>query len=164
MFGRSCPQGKTAFEAFYKAKPSLEQAHVWGCLAYAHVPDALRHKLEPKAVRCVFIGVSEHSKAWRLYDRTKRRVIVSRSVVFDDNVFPMRTPAQPRTGDMDLLYHDDEITHFERRADASASPHVPDDPVDLTHDAPIDLGDAHDAADAGRGNDYGVEGLSLIHI
>ena len=63
VFGSSAPRGKTPFEAFYNIRPSVEQARVWGCLCYAHVPDALRHKLQPKAVRCVFLGVCDESEA-----------------------------------------------------------------------------------------------------
>ena len=142
VFGSSCPEGKTPFEGFFDKRPSLEQAHPWGCLAFAHVPDATRHKLQPKAIRCIFIGVSDTSKAWRLYDRTKRRVVIARSVVFDDNVFPMRatTTSAARPADLDLLYRDDEIFHFERSVlNTPFEPHVRDNPLSEMHDAPIDL-------------------------
>jgi len=40
---------------------------VFGCVAYAHIPDHLRKKLDIKGEKCNFIGYSEESKAYRLY-------------------------------------------------------------------------------------------------
>jgi transposase InsO family protein len=166
VFGSSCPEGKTPFEGFFSRRPSLEQAHPWGCLAFAHVPDATRHKLQPKAVPCIFIGVSDTSKAWRLYDRTKRKVVIARSVVFDDNVFPMRatTAAAARPADLDLLYREDEIFHFERSpCNTSFEPYVRDNQLSDVHDAPIDLTEVHDSDERDFGDDMGV-GESLQSI
>jgi hypothetical protein len=77
--------GITPFEAWTGAKPSLDHLRVFGCKAYVHVPDATRSKLEPKAIECVFIGYSSQSKGWLLYQTAKRRVIVSRDVIFDES-------------------------------------------------------------------------------
>jgi hypothetical protein len=57
---------------------------VFGCLSYAHVPDNKRTKLDNKSVKCVLLGISEESKAYRLYDPLFQKVIVSRDVVFNE--------------------------------------------------------------------------------
>jgi len=57
---------------------------VFGCLSYTHVPDNKRTKLDNKSVKCVLLGISEESKAYRLYDPLSQKVIVSRDVVFNE--------------------------------------------------------------------------------
>jgi len=50
-----------------------------------HIPDKWRTNLDDKSHKCVFLGVSEESKAYWLYDPTTKKMIVSRVVVFDEN-------------------------------------------------------------------------------
>jgi hypothetical protein len=58
---------------------------VFGCVAYAHVPDNLRKKLDNKTTVCVLLGLSDESKAYKLFDPIQKRIIVSRDVVFEEN-------------------------------------------------------------------------------
>jgi len=51
-------------------------------VAYAHIPDQLRKKLDNKGEKCIFIGYSEESKAYRLYNPSTKKLIVSRDVQF----------------------------------------------------------------------------------
>lgn len=51
---------------------------------YAHVPNEKRIKLDDQSVKCVFIGVSEESKAYRLYNPITEKIIISRDVLFDE--------------------------------------------------------------------------------
>ncbi|GJU26156.1 retrovirus-related pol polyprotein from transposon TNT 1-94 [Tanacetum coccineum] len=74
-----CPE-----EAWSGFKPSVAYFKVFGSIAYVHIPDCKRIKLDDKSKKCVFIGVSEESKAYRLYDLVSKRIIVSRDVVFDE--------------------------------------------------------------------------------
>ena len=55
---------------------------VFGCVAYAHIPDQLRRKLDSKGEKCIFIGYSEESKAYRLYIPSTKKFFVSRDVQF----------------------------------------------------------------------------------
>jgi transposase InsO family protein len=75
----------TPEEAWSGIKPSVHFFKVFGCLAYVHVPDALRKKLDPKGVKCVHLGISNESKAYKLYDPLHKKIIVSRDVVFDES-------------------------------------------------------------------------------
>jgi hypothetical protein len=58
---------------------------VFGCLAYVHVPDVHRKKLDGKSIKWVNLGVSEESKAYKVYDIVGEKVIISRDVVFDES-------------------------------------------------------------------------------
>ncbi len=45
-------------EKYSGKKLDLSHLKVFGCIAYVHVPNELRTKLDPKAKICVFIGYS----------------------------------------------------------------------------------------------------------
>ncbi len=56
----------------------------FGCIAYVHVPDELRTKLDLKAEKCVFIRYSLEHKGYKCYNPVTREMKVSRDVVFDE--------------------------------------------------------------------------------
>ena len=74
----------TPEEKYTGTKPDLSHMKVFGCIAYVHVPDEMRTKLDPKAEKCVFIGYSLEQKGYRCYNPSTRDVRVSRDVVFDE--------------------------------------------------------------------------------
>ena len=73
----------TPEENFSSRKPDLSHLKVFGCIAYVHVPDELRTKLDPKAEKCVFIGYSLEQKRYKCYNPVTHQVRVSNDVVFD---------------------------------------------------------------------------------
>lgn len=77
--------GKTPYEAWHGVKPTISHLRVFGCLSFALITSHKLKKLEEKSVKCVFIGYSSQSKAYRLYDPLTCRVIVSRDVVFHES-------------------------------------------------------------------------------
>ncbi len=50
--------GTTPEEKFTGKKPDVFHLIVFSCIAYVHVPDEKRSKLDPKADKCIFIGYS----------------------------------------------------------------------------------------------------------
>ncbi|CAL9019232.1 unnamed protein product [Prunus brigantina] len=80
-----CPtlvvQNRTPEEAWSGIKPTVEYFRVFGCLAHVHVPDQKRIKLDDKSIQCVLLGVSDDSKAYRLFDPVSKKIIV-RDVIF----------------------------------------------------------------------------------
>lgn len=44
-----------------------------------------RLKLDDKSYKCVFLGMSEESKAYRLFDPIAKKVVLSKDVVFEEN-------------------------------------------------------------------------------
>uniref|UniRef100_A0A803M0T0 Retroviral polymerase SH3-like domain-containing protein n=1 Tax=Chenopodium quinoa TaxID=63459 RepID=A0A803M0T0_CHEQI len=47
---------------------------VFGCIVYVHLQKRVRTKLEPRAVKCVFIGYGVNQKGYRCYDPIQDRV------------------------------------------------------------------------------------------
>ena len=76
----------TPEECWSGRKPNVEYFRIFGCIAYVYVPNRGRGKLDERSQKCVFVGVSEESKAYQLYDPNNKKVIVSRDVVFDEKV------------------------------------------------------------------------------
>lgn len=83
-----CPtksvRDKTPEEAWSERRPSIRHLKIFGCLAYAHVPDQLRKKLDDKGEKCIFIGYSDTSKAYKLYNPETKKIVISRDVIFDE--------------------------------------------------------------------------------
>ena len=75
---------KTPFEALTKGKPVVDHFKVLDCACYAHVIKDDREKFDAKAKRCIMLGYGTETKAYRLYDLEKKKVIFSRDVVFDE--------------------------------------------------------------------------------
>ena len=74
----------TLEEAWSGRKPAVDYFRIFGCIAYAHVLDKNRKKLDNKAEKCVFLGVSESSKAYKVFNPVTKKVVVSRDVSFDE--------------------------------------------------------------------------------
>ena len=78
--------GKTPYEVWTGRKPNLKHLRVFGCDAYAMTPKALRSKLNPNSVRCMFVGYSRNTKAYRLFNFETEQVDDCRDVVFNEAV------------------------------------------------------------------------------
>ncbi|KAA0048679.1 copia-type polyprotein [Cucumis melo var. makuwa] len=53
-------------------------------MAYAHIPDQKRSKLDDKSEKYVFVGYNASSKGYKLYNPVTKKTIISRDVVFDE--------------------------------------------------------------------------------
>lgn len=84
-----CPtrslKSKTPQEAWTTYKPSVGHLRVFGCIAYAKVPEANRTKLEDKGVKCILIGYRDWTMGYKLYNPVTQKVIYSRDVIFKEN-------------------------------------------------------------------------------
>jgi transposase InsO family protein len=55
---------KTPYEIVHRTKPQLQNLKVFGTLAYAHIPDEKRRKLNAKAFKCRFLGYENGVKGY----------------------------------------------------------------------------------------------------
>ena len=69
-------------ETWSGTKQFFTHMRVFGCVAYAHVPDQLRKKLDNKGEKCIFLGYNDESKAYKLYNPSTKKVIINRDVQF----------------------------------------------------------------------------------
>jgi len=73
---------KVPEEAWTGRKQGVTHIKVFGCVAYAHILDQLRKKLDIKGEKCIFIGYNEESEAYMLYILSTKKCFVRRDVQF----------------------------------------------------------------------------------
>ncbi|KAG8474901.1 hypothetical protein CXB51_031552 [Gossypium anomalum] len=61
--------------------PKSFWVEIFKCPAYAHVDNG---KLEPRSIKCVFLGYKAGVKGYKLWCPENRKVMISRDVVFDE--------------------------------------------------------------------------------
>ena len=101
--------------AIWTGKPSsVAHVRVFGCLAYVH-KEVHWQKLDPKARKGVFIGYDNSSRSYSVLMLDTNTIVQSRSVVFDESVFPMKggvISREPRSVEP-ALPADDQLMRME---------------------------------------------------
>ena len=59
---------------------------MFGCEAWAHIPNEKRKALQPKSEKCIFVGYSEDVKGYILIQPHPHDIIIRRDVKFDQNL------------------------------------------------------------------------------
>jgi len=85
---------KTAYELFKGRTPNISFFHQFGCTCYILNNKLYLKKFDAKAQRGIFIGYSERSKAYRVYNSERLCVEESMHVKFDDKEPGSETPEQ----------------------------------------------------------------------
>ena len=78
-------KNKVPQESWIGMNHSVSHLKVFGCVAYAHVPDELTKKLDKKGHKCIFVGYYEDTKSYNLYEPVSRKVIISCDVQLAEN-------------------------------------------------------------------------------
>lgn len=123
----------TPYERWTGRKPTIGHLRVFGCLAYAHVPERDRNKLSARARRCVFIGYADDSRQWRLYDPSSRTVFDSRDVRFIEHVRGYGSVGEGG----ELLSPSPSHSIDDSEADGPAGDSVAPSPAAVSHDGPV---------------------------
>ena len=67
----------SAHELYFGRKANLRHLRLFGSIAYVHVPDEKRRKLDPKSNKCILVGYSYEQKGYKLYNPRTKQVLVS---------------------------------------------------------------------------------------
>ena len=80
----SAANGGNAPMEVWSGKPVTDynSLHVFGCHAYYHVKES---KLDPRAEKALFMGVSMGVKGYRLWNPNFKKILFSRDVTFDES-------------------------------------------------------------------------------
>jgi len=95
---------KTAYELFKGRRPNISYFHQFGCTCYILNNKLYLKKFDAKAQRGIFLGYSERSKAYKVYNSETLYVEESMHVKFDDKEHGSKTPEQ------DESYADIQVT------------------------------------------------------
>ena len=66
-------------------RPSVGHFRVFGCVAFTHVPAAKREKLQPTATKGIFVGYTQTTRQFRVFDPKSKQVGVYSDVTFDES-------------------------------------------------------------------------------
>ena len=152
-------RGKTPFHKLYKKKfEDYNQLKTFGCRAFVHIPEQLRKKWDPKSQSGIYVGNSESSKTFLVMLPTKRKVVESFHVDFDEKTMPSEetdvlSPV-PRAENLDFL----SIPLIEKLLPSSSSSSSPSGESSLSGESllsgePSPSGESESALDRERGDD-----------
>ncbi|RVW67898.1 Retrovirus-related Pol polyprotein from transposon TNT 1-94 [Vitis vinifera] len=103
----SALQFKTPQEKWIGKAANYQHLKVFGCTTYVHTKT---DKLEPRAVKCIFLGYPKGVKGYKLWIETqgKRKCIISRDVTFNEQDMSKQTPTKYVEGSDQLQF---EVEH-----------------------------------------------------
>lgn len=80
--GTSTVPEKSPYELWHNKEVKFDHLRIFGAEVFVHVPKEKRQKLDPKAVKCIFVGYSTHSKSYRVWNPVANRIEIARDVIF----------------------------------------------------------------------------------
>ena len=112
-------KNKTPYEMWYDHIPSVRHLRVFGSTCYALIPKEQRSKLDARSRKCIFLGYSNTTKGYCIYDETNKKFILSKDVIFlessknDESVERKLDHLDKFTCVKTYHEFDDEIPHLE---------------------------------------------------
>ncbi|EOY27327.1 Uncharacterized protein TCM_029194 [Theobroma cacao] len=77
---------KTACEMWHEHKPSVSHMKTFGSVYCAKIPAEKRSTFDPKPVLAIFIGYSDLSRSYKLYNVKSEKVFINKDVKFDERL------------------------------------------------------------------------------
>lgn len=74
----------------FNKTPDYSFLRVLGCLCFPYTRPYNDHKLQPRALPCVFLGYALSQKGYKCLHIPTNRIFFSRNVIFDEQTFPFR--------------------------------------------------------------------------
>ncbi|GJU65613.1 putative ribonuclease H-like domain-containing protein [Tanacetum coccineum] len=103
---------KTPYELLHSKKPNVEYFHVFGSLCYPTNDRDDLGKMKPKADIGIFIGYSETSRGFLIYNRQTKKIMETIHVKFDE----LTAMASEHSMDLDNLFGPMYKEYFEKRS------------------------------------------------
>ncbi|GJT83550.1 putative ribonuclease H-like domain-containing protein [Tanacetum coccineum] len=103
---------KTPYELLHGKKPNVEYFHVFGSLCYPTNDREDLGKMKPKADIGIFIGYSETSRGFQIYNRRTKNIMETIHVKFDE----LTATASKHDKNLDNLFGPMYEEYFEKRS------------------------------------------------
>ena len=115
---------KSSYEVLYNAIPDLSCLKVFGCLSYASTLPVNRHKFDPRARKCAFLGFKPGIKGFVLVDVHTTEILVSRNVKFLDLEFPFHSSSVTHISNTQIYLNDSKpvVSHQTNQLPITSSP------------------------------------------
>ena len=93
----------------FREAVGLSHVRILGLIAYVHIPDEKRKKLDPKSEKCILVEYSLEQKGYKCFNPSTQKVRVSRDVIFNKSESwyepkstPTMTPVDPNVADQEI--------------------------------------------------------------
>jgi hypothetical protein len=91
----------TPYQRYTNLKPNISHLRLFGYASYLHVQTG--SKLEPKSKPMTLVGYDETSKAYRCFDHVRHKIVISRDVLFNENIIGIPNLIDSSSHDDDLF-------------------------------------------------------------
>ena len=110
---------------------------IFGCITYVYLSPHHRTKLEPRALKCVFVGYGSTQKGYKCYHPYTRQFYTSMDVIFDESKFYYSPTDSTPTCTEDVRYPAirEEVLSFDIKLTALPTS-TPTDENNTTMDTP----------------------------
>ena len=109
---------KSPFELFFGKKPDLTKLRVFGCIVFMQKRKQQRSKLEPRGVKCKFLGYDDCSPSYVVQEIDSGQIHFARNTIFNEN----EIPSSDFSGDSVVRSDDGSIIDiFEKIAEKKAN-------------------------------------------
>ncbi|KAL4340022.1 hypothetical protein GQ457_08G034200 [Hibiscus cannabinus] len=83
--------GKSPYELLHSQPPTYSHLKTFGCMCFVSTLKSSRDKFTERALPGVFIGYASGVKGYKVYVLQSRSIVISRNVVFHEDIFPFHS-------------------------------------------------------------------------
>uniref|UniRef100_A0A6N2LKW8 Uncharacterized protein n=1 Tax=Salix viminalis TaxID=40686 RepID=A0A6N2LKW8_SALVM len=69
--------------------PNISHLKIFGCQCFVHLHSNQRDKLDPRAIKCLFLGYSHTKKGYKCYDTIRQKLYISRDGESLEDLVPL---------------------------------------------------------------------------
>ena len=133
--------GKTPYELVKGYKPYVGHLKVFGSTAYAHIPKKFRKKLDKITTTGYLVGYQPNSKGYRIFNPDTRKIIITRSVKFDESKMKENNDEQSKEDSeffIDLIKRKEKVSNNQSTTEEANN--ISDDISSSRHSTRVNFG------------------------
>jgi Reverse transcriptase (RNA-dependent DNA polymerase)/gag-polypeptide of LTR copia-type/GAG-pre-integrase domain len=153
-------QSQSPYSLLHHKDPDYSFFKVLGCQCFPFTRPYTSHKLAPRSIPCVFLGYSSTYKGYKCLNLSTNKIIISRHVLFNEDVFPFKYHLPVPSSDLPssvptqlvvyspsqsssisqtntLSQNPPPITHVYQRRNHNSHSALPQTPVPITQPASV---------------------------
>ena len=88
---KALADSKSPFEVLHHRRPDYRSLRIFGCACFPMLREYASNKLDPRSLKCIFLGYNEKFKGYRCLLPTTGRIYITRHVIFDEAYFLFAT-------------------------------------------------------------------------
>jgi hypothetical protein len=125
LINRLPSNNKIPYTTLFNKTPNYSVLKILGCLCFPYTRDYNQHKLQLRALPCIFLGYAIAQKGYRCLHLPTNKIYISRNVQFDEQNFPFAKPSLEHTS----LSTDNTLAQFIYSQPYHPQLHLPPQPT-----------------------------------